>query len=80
MCVYCKEAPACDHERDACAASQGEHCSECAHGSTAFLSYTPGRERFNWPPGGQWPRRKPLTKSTQAGRAVSSKRSAKKTS
>jgi len=80
MCVYCKEAPACDHERDACAASRGEHCSECDHGSTAVPSYTPGRERFNWPPGGHGPKRKPLTKSTQAGRSVSSKRSAKKTS
>jgi hypothetical protein len=23
MCVYCKQVPACDHERDACAASRG---------------------------------------------------------
>ena len=28
MCVYCKEAPACDHERDSCAASRGEHCPQ----------------------------------------------------
>jgi hypothetical protein len=66
MCVYCKEASACDHERDTCAASRGEHCATCGHGSTAFLSYTPGRGRFTWPPPGQWPKQKPLTKAPQA--------------
>ncbi len=79
MCVYCKDAPACEHERDSCAASRGERCTECGHGSTAFLTYTPARGRFNWPPQGLWPKRKPLTKSTQAGHAVAPKRRAKKT-
>ena len=36
MCVYCKEAPGCDHERDACAASRGEYCAQCGHGSAAI--------------------------------------------
>jgi hypothetical protein len=76
MCVYCKDAPACDHERDACAASRGERCPECGHGSSAFPPYTPGRKRFNWPPEGLWSKRKPLTKSTQA---MAPKRRAKKT-
>jgi hypothetical protein len=40
MYVSCKGAPACDHERDACAASRGERCIECGHGSAAILSYT----------------------------------------
>jgi hypothetical protein len=49
MCVYCKEAPGCDHERDACAASLGEYCAKCGHGSAAILSYTPGRRwLFSW--------------------------------
>jgi hypothetical protein len=62
MCVYCKDAPACDHERDACAASRGKRCTVCRHGSAAFLTYTPGRARFNWPPQGLWPKRQPLKK------------------
>jgi hypothetical protein len=40
MCVYCKEVPGCDHERDACAASRGEYCAKCGHGSGAILWYT----------------------------------------
>ena len=40
MCVYGKEAPACDHERDACAPSRGERCATCAQNSMAFLLYT----------------------------------------
>ena len=59
MCVYCKEAPACDHERSACAASRGERCTECGHGSTAFRSYASGRGRLNWSRAGQWPKQKP---------------------
>ena len=41
MCVYCKGAPACDHERDACAASRGEVCTKCGHRSAAIVSYKP---------------------------------------
>jgi hypothetical protein len=73
MCVYCKEAPACDHERDACAASLGERCIQCGHSSTAFLAYTPGRERFNWPPAGLWPKRKPLKKAARSRQAKAKK-------
>src|SRR5712692_5605063 len=40
MCVYCKEVPSCDHERDACAASRGECCGECGHTSSAFYKVT----------------------------------------
>jgi hypothetical protein len=51
MCVYCKDALGCDHERDACAASLGEYCAKCGHGSAAILSYTPGpRWAFSWFP------------------------------
>src|SRR5215831_14474506 len=59
MCVYCKEAPDCEHERDSCAASEGERCTECGHDSTAFLPVPPGRGRFSWPPRGEWTKRKP---------------------
>ena len=75
MCVYCKETPACDHERDACAASRGERCIECGHGSTAFLTYTPVPGRFNsWPPSGQWPKRTLRKKATQAPGEKATKR------
>jgi len=76
MCVYCKGAPACDHERDVCAASRGERCATCGHGSMAFLSYTPGRGRFNysWPPPGHWPKRMPLKEAPQAPRGKATKR------
>jgi hypothetical protein len=67
MCVYCKGAPACDHERDACAASRGERCIQCGHGSAAFLSYTPGPRRpISWFPAVNPRKRKPLKKATQA--------------
>ena len=67
MCVYCKEVPACDHKRDACAASQGERCATCDHGSTAFQSYTPGPRRvIPWFPPINPRRRNPLKKATQA--------------
>jgi len=33
MCVYCKETT-CEHERDSCAASREEYCSECDHTSS----------------------------------------------
>ncbi len=66
MCVYCKGAPACDHERDACAASRGERCIQCGHGSAAFLSYTPGPRRpISWFPAVNPRKRKPLKKATQ---------------
>jgi hypothetical protein len=69
MCVYCKEAPACDHERDACEASRGERCIICGHDSAAFL-YTPGPRRVSfWIPVGRSPKRKPFETSTQARRA-----------
>ena len=48
MCVYCKEAPACDHKRDACEASRGERCITYGHDSSAFLSYTPGPRRVSF--------------------------------
>ena len=79
MCVYCKEAPACTHERDSCAASRGERCIECGHGSTAFPPYRSTPRSFHWPQPGQWPKRKPLKKSTQAGHGGTPKRRAKKT-
>jgi len=41
MCVYCKGAPECDHERDACATSRGEVCTKCGHRSAAIVSYKP---------------------------------------
>ncbi len=75
MCVYCKEAPACDHERDACSASQGERCVKCGHGSAAFLSYTPGLRRAGfWLPPGRSLTRKPLKTATQSRRANAKKR------
>jgi len=80
MCVYCKEAPACDHERDSCAASRGEHCPQCGHGSTAFLAYAPTHRRslsLPWP--GRALQRKRLKKSPQPGQATAAKRRAKKT-
>lgn len=67
MCVYCKEAPGCDHERNACAASRGEYCAKCGHGSAANLSYTPGpRWTFSWFPTVNPRTRKPLKKAAQA--------------
>jgi hypothetical protein len=69
MCVYCKEAAACEHERDACAASRGERCIECGHGSAAFLSSTPGPRRpISWFPKVHPRRRKQLEKTAQASR------------
>jgi len=70
MCVYCKGAPACDHERDSCAASRGEFCATCSHGSAAFLSYAPGpRTAIAWFPTVNPCSRKALMKATQAPRA-----------
>jgi len=69
MCVYCKGAPACDHERDVCAASRGERCVKCGHASAAFLSYTPGPRRpISWFPAVNPRKRKPLKKAAQAPR------------
>jgi hypothetical protein len=67
MCVYCKGTPACDHERDACAASRGGRCSTCGHDSSAFLPYTPALRRDAWwfKPKRQ-SERKSLKKATQA--------------
>jgi len=73
MCVYCKEAPACDHERDACAASRGERCPECGHGSTAFLEYTPAPRKFNWSQPAQWPMQKPRKKPPRPHREKAKK-------
>ena len=73
MCVYCKGAPACDHERDACAASRGERCPECGHGSTAFPPYTPTPRNFNWPQPGKWPTQKPGKKPTRPHREKTKK-------
>ena len=67
MCVYCKEVPACDHERDACAASRGERCIECGHCSAAILSHTPGpRWAFAWFPTVNPRKRKPRKKAAHA--------------
>ena len=67
MCVYCKEAPGYDHERDACAASLGEYCATCGHGSAAILSYTPGpRYAFSWFPPVNPRTRKSLKKAAHA--------------
>jgi hypothetical protein len=69
MCVYRREAPGCDHERDARAASRGERCLECGHGSAAFLSYTPGPRRLiSGFPTAHPRRRTQLKKATQASR------------
>jgi hypothetical protein len=77
MCVYCKEAPACDHERDSCAASRGERCIECGHGSAAILSYAytlgPTRAGF-WLPPGRSPTRTPLKTASQPRRANAKRR------
>jgi len=60
MCVYCKEATVCDHERDACEASRGERCITCGHDSAAFL-HAPGPRRGSfWIPVGRSPKRKPF--------------------
>ncbi len=67
MCVYCKGAPACDHERDFCAASRGERCIECGHGSVAILGYASGpRRAIAWFPRVNPRKRKPLKKATEA--------------
>ena len=66
MCVYCKGVPACDHERDACAASWGEVCTKCGHRSAAIVSYEPR-------PGGirpMWRVLRKLTNSTGTVAAV----------
>jgi hypothetical protein len=67
MCVSCKEAPGCDHDREACAVSRGAYRSRCGHGSAAVLSYTPGRRRaFSWLPTVNPRKRRPLNKAAQA--------------
>jgi hypothetical protein len=71
MCVYCKEAPGCDHERDACAASLGEYCAKCGHGSAAILSRTPGpRWAFSWFPTVNPRKRKPGKQAAHARGAI----------
>ena len=64
MCVYCKGAPACDHERDACATSRGEFCAKCGHRSAAIVSYKPrsGGLRATWRV-----RRRPPAQATSGG-------------
>jgi hypothetical protein len=37
VCVYCKDVPACDHERDLCSASRGEYCRTCDHMSIVVV-------------------------------------------
>jgi len=75
MCVYCKGVPACDHERDVCAASRGERCITCRHDSAAFLPYTPGLKRVSfWFSPGQWSTRKPLKTASQTRRVTAKKR------
>jgi hypothetical protein len=75
MCVYCKGASQCDHERDACEASRGERCITCGHGSAAFLSYPPGpRLTMLLFPKAHPRTRKPLTEATQASRARTNKK------
>ena len=68
MCVYCKEAPACDHERDACTASRGEYCAKCGHRSAAFLSRPPGpRWAFSWFLTGKSPQAKAVVEEGTSG-------------
>jgi hypothetical protein len=75
MCVYCKGASECDHERDACEASRGERWLTCGHGSVAFLSYPPGpRPTLFWFPKAHPRTRKPLTAAAQAPRARANKK------
>ncbi len=64
MCVYCKGAPACEHERDACATSRGEFCAKCGHRSAAIVSYKPrsGGLRPTWRV-----RRRPPAQATSGG-------------
>src|SRR6266567_5513845 len=66
MCVYCKEVPACDHECDSCAASRGEHCTECGHDSTAFPPDTRPPGSRTWSRQAPWPKQRPRNKATQA--------------
>ncbi len=76
MCVYCKDGPEGDHEREACAASQGERCGTCGHGLTALPSSTLGRGRpHSWPPPGPWPKRTPLKKAPQPSQGDATKKS-----
>jgi hypothetical protein len=75
MCVYCKGAPACDHERDACEASRGERCLTCGHDSAAFLAYPPGpRPTMLWFPKPHRRKRKLLAEAAQASRARMNKK------
>ena len=75
MCVYCKGASECDHERDACEASRGERCIACGHGSAAFLPYPPGpRPTILWFPKANRRKREPLTEAGQAPRARRNKK------
>jgi len=75
MCVYCKGASECDHERDACEASRGERCIGCGHRSAAFLSYLRGpRPTMLWFPKANPRKQKPLTEAGQAPRARANKK------
>jgi hypothetical protein len=64
MCVYCLEASACEHERDACAASRGEKCAECGHASVVVAWHPPAFPG----PGLRWSRPKPRAPRTRAPR------------
>jgi hypothetical protein len=82
MCVYCKNAADCDHERDDCAASRGEVCAECGHASAVGESYKP-RRVFPWSDKGPPRKRKPLTRADQrpaTGRGATAKRRSKRRS
>jgi hypothetical protein len=70
MCVYCVEDAACEHERDACAASGGQPCTQCGHTSAARPWQPPAFPG----PGPRWsrpkprPARKPVTgRKTRSG-------------
>src|SRR5439155_15898562 len=65
MCVYCKGAPECAHERDACATSRGEVCTTCGHCSATIASYKPvsGGVRPTWRVRRKPPTQTPLPQS-----------------
>ena len=82
MCVYCKDAVDCDHERDDCAASRGEVCAKCWHASAVVEPYKP-RGVFPWPDQGPPRKRMPLTRVDQRptrGRRATAKRRSKRRS
>ena len=78
MCVYCREDPSCEHERDSCAASQGAFCPECRHRTAVVKTYTP-KPSFPMIQPGRSRKRKPPVKAQQPTMpAVGRTRSARK--